>query len=85
MYYYDNFQHDLDRLHSNIRVLKNEKKYKEADLLKLKMLYTKIKYYTECTKYNPKDKQYQYNLTCALNEIGSFRDYLWETYQYEET
>lgn len=86
---YDTFQCKVDGLLSEIRDLKKTRKYFEADVKKLELIYTKINYYGEAVAASEEggrrpNKSYQDSLDCALREIGAWRDYLYETYQYEE-
>ena len=86
---YDDFQYKVDSLMNDIKALKKAKKYKEADIKHLELIYLKIDYYQSGVTASVEggrrpNKSYQESLDCALREIGNWRDYLYETYQYEE-
>lgn len=87
---YDRFQSNVDMLQREIASLKKASKFFEADLKKLELIYEKINYYQEAVDASVEggrmpNKSFQDSLDCALREIGRWRDYLYEEYNYEET
>lgn len=86
---YDEFLDKVDEIQTQIKEFNRVGDKKSADIKKLDLLYLKVNYYDEAVAAGSQcgrkpNKSFLDNLDCALNEIGNWRDYLYETYHYEE-
>jgi len=88
MMLYNEFEREVDRLQSEIRALKSEGKYKEAEIKGLDLVYLKVNYYENCMTsekiHSVNCSSFKSQYQTALYELANKRDALFDKFGYEE-